>query len=199
MEYYVGLDLGQAQDFTALAVLYKTPLPDPDQPGREVNHYAVRHLERLRLGTPYPDVCARAAGLFARPPLARSTLAVDHTGVGRPVYDMLRRAKVQARLRAVTITAGHRASSDPLGGYRVPKRELVSLMQVLLQARRLKVARSLPAATALVKELQEFQVKVTPAANEEFGNWREGRHDDLVLAVALAAWVGERLKAPAVY
>jgi hypothetical protein len=33
--------------------------------------------------------------------------------------------------------------------------------------------------------------KVTPAANEVF-NAREGEHDDLLLALALAAWNGER-------
>lgn len=27
-----------------------------------------------------------------------------------------------------------------------------------------------------------------PAANEMFGAWREGQHDDLVLAVAIAVW-----------
>jgi hypothetical protein len=37
-----------------------------------------------------------------------------------------------------------------------------------------------------------FQVKVTASAHETFGSWRENAHDDLVLAVALAAWLGER-------
>ena len=33
-----------------------------------------------------------------------------------------------------------------------------------------------------------MQVKVTPAGNEQFAAWREGEHDDLVFAVALARW-----------
>ena len=44
----------------------------------------------------------------------------------------------------------------------------------------------------LVRELQQFQVKITQAAHETFGVWREGQHDDLVLAVALACWWAER-------
>ena len=44
----------------------------------------------------------------------------------------------------------------------------------------------------LVRELLDFKVKITAAANETFGNFREGTHDDLVLAVAIAAWEGER-------
>jgi hypothetical protein len=34
-------------------------------------------------------------------------------------------------------------------------------------------------------------VRITPATNEVFGDWREGQHDDLVFALAMAAWVGE--------
>ena len=30
------------------------------------------------------------------------------------------------------------------------------------------------------------------SGNETFESWRERDHDDLVLAVALAAWLGER-------
>jgi hypothetical protein len=32
---------------------------------------------------------------------------------------------------------------------------------------------------------------VTEAANETFGTWPEGRHDDLVLAIMIAAWAAE--------
>ena len=39
----------------------------------------------------------------------------------------------------------------------------------------------------LIRELETFRVKITEAANETFGAWREGQHDDLLLAVALAA------------
>jgi hypothetical protein len=62
---------------------------------------------------------------------------------------------------------------------------------VLLQGRRLTVAKSLPFAEALVEELQNFQVKVTEAAHETFGALGDGYHDDLVLAIMLAAWAAE--------
>jgi hypothetical protein len=39
-----------------------------------------------------------------------------------------------------------------------------------------------PFAATLVEKLQNFQVKVTEAANETFGALGEGYHDDLVLA-----------------
>jgi len=74
----------------------------------------------------------------------------------------------------------------------VPKKELVTCLQVVMQSRRLRIARGLHEAALLVRELQQFQVKITTAANETFGVWREGQHDDLVLAVALACWWAER-------
>jgi hypothetical protein len=79
-------------------VLEKTETDDPQEPGRTLRHYAVRHLERHPPGTPYPEVCQRVANLFGKPLLCSSTLAVDYTGVGRPVLDMLRRSRVRGDL-----------------------------------------------------------------------------------------------------
>jgi hypothetical protein len=191
--YFSGLDVGQAQDFTAFAVLERTKVPDPDQAyitDHFAFHYAVRHLERFALGTSYTQLCARLADLFAEPPLRDSVLAVDQTAVGRPVVQMLWRARLRASVQPVAITGGNRALVE--GGVRlIPKKELVSTLQLLLQERRLKVSPALPEAATLVCELAEFKIKAPPAG-EVPELWREGPHDDLVLAVAIAAWLGER-------
>ena len=97
-------------------------------------------------------------------------------------------------MRPALITAGHAVTAGDDGSWHVAKKELVSRLQVLLQTRRLQIARALPDADLLVKELQNFRVKVTVAANEVFEAWREGQHDDLVLAVAIAVWLAERDK-----
>jgi hypothetical protein len=57
-----------------------------------------------------------------------------------------------------------------------------------LQGKRLKIAPELTEAATLTRELQSFQVKITDAANDTYGAWREGAHDDLVLASALSCW-----------
>jgi hypothetical protein len=116
---------------------------------------------------------------------------VDETGVGRPVVDLLDTSRIQADLRPITITGGHEAVRGERMAWKVPKKCLVSTLQVLLQGRRLTVAKSLPFAAALVEELQKFQVKVTEAAHETFGALGSGYHDDLVLAIMIAAWAGE--------
>jgi hypothetical protein len=165
IKYISGLDLGQVTECTALAVLEQTTGPDPDYGGRNVKRYAVRHLERFTLGTPFTEMRTRLCTLFSAPPLAHSMLAVDQTGVGRPVVNLMRRASLKASIRPVTITAGHQAHLNEDGGWSVPKKELVSTLQVLLQSRRIKVAPRLPESQTLVQELGSFRVKATLSPN----------------------------------
>jgi hypothetical protein len=75
---------------------------------------------------------------------------------------------------------------------RVPKRDLVASVQTLLQNDRLWIAERLELSGVLKKELVNFRVKVDPAtAHDSYSHWREGDHDDLVLATACAAWYRE--------
>jgi hypothetical protein len=186
--FFIGLDLGQTTDFTALAVLERSVSA---RPGGETI-YSLRHLQRVHLGTSYATIIALAAKLLDTPPLAGcSTLVVDQTGVGRPVVDMLRSSMISAPIIPITITAGKTVRHSDDGGYHVPKKQLVTCLQLLLQNHQLQIPASLPDAKLLTRELLNFQVKITPAANEVFGTGRRG-HDDLVLAVALACWLAER-------
>jgi hypothetical protein len=50
----------------------------------------------------------------------------------------------------------------------------------------------LPLAEALSREMASFRAAVKLSASEEEISWRAREHDDLVLAVALAVWEGER-------
>ena len=112
------------------------------------------------------------------------------------MVELPRQSGIRAYICPITITAGHKATADGQGTWLVPKKELVSTLQVLLQSGRIKVAPALPEAQTLVREFLNFQVKITPAAHETFGAWREGEHDDLVLAVALGVWLAERIPEP---
>jgi hypothetical protein len=187
--YFLGLDLGQTSDFTAVAVVERPLLPAPDGTPPP---FDLRHLQRFKLGTPYTTIVPEVVRLAATPPLAgQVVLVVDQTGVGRPVVDLLRR-QAPCSILPITITGGDSVTEAEDGSRRVPKKELVTCLQLLLQSRRLRVDRSLPEAATLVRELENFRVKITLAAHETFGAWREGQHDDLVLAAALACWWAER-------
>lgn len=192
VEYLIGLDLGQAHDYSALAVLERRP-PQAGGQLRPQAVYAVRHLRRFPLGMPYPAVVDAVVDLLAPGRLPGcGALVVDHTGVGRAVVDLLRDRAPPIALVPVTITAGRRVTVAKDGSLRVPKKELVRCVQVLLEGRQLKLPRDLVEAEALVRELASFRVRITASAHETFGVWREGEHDDLVLAVALACWQAQR-------
>ena len=67
----------------------------------------LRYLERVPLGTPYPEVVERVAQVTRSAELAgRCHLVVDATGVGRPVVDLLRRARLGCVVMPVMITGG---------------------------------------------------------------------------------------------
>jgi hypothetical protein len=151
---------------------------------------AARHLERFPLGTKYTDVVEKVAGIVRSEPLRNmpAVLLVDKTGVGAAVLDSFTHAGIGAV--AVTLHGGSAVSRDPQRpGYRVPKRDLVTVTQVLLQNGRLKIAASLPEAETLRKELLNFKVTIDPrTAHDSYSHWRENDHDDLVLALSQAAW-----------
>jgi Terminase RNaseH-like domain len=106
--YSVGVDLGQAADFTGIAVLEKNVMP-PDtalfapvgaSPSNRLVEgslvYDLVYLKRPRLGTPYDVIAKRVADLICKlepqgafGELGQVTLSVDGTGVGRGVVDML--------------------------------------------------------------------------------------------------------------
>lgn len=193
--FYVGVDLGQVRDFTAIAVVERCEAPgewDAVMAAyRKRKWLAVRHLERIPLGTPYTEVAERVGQVTRSGELAgRCETIVDATGVGRPVVEMLRGARLDGMLTPVLITGGESTRSTD-GYYRVPKRDLIVGLQVLLQVKELKIAPGLEWGRELVREMAEMEVRVTAGGNEQYGAWREGEHDDLVLAIGLACWGGE--------
>ncbi len=182
--FFAGLDLGQAQDFSALVAVERRSVPNPDKPGRTQYAFDVRHLHRWPLGTGYPAIVADTRALFASGPLARAPLAVDQTGVGRPVVDLFRAAGINAPLRPFTITGG-----DACTGNTVAKKHLVAAVQAPLCSGRLRFAEGLALTPVLAGEMENFRVKVTADRNEQYESWRERDHDDLLLALALCLHV----------
>jgi len=86
----------------------------------------------------------------------------------------------------VTITGGD-AEGETKGHYRVPKRDLIVGLQVAFQNGELQMAGRLREGPVLVREMAEMRVTMTSGGREKYGA-RQGEHDDLVLAVALACW-----------
>jgi hypothetical protein len=195
--FYVGIDLGQAADPSALVVLEHTtqmlPPAGTVRPTRETFLHC-RWLQRWPLGTSYTAIAADVVDLVAGPPLAGCQIVLDASGCGRPVYDLfkdlLRKRRLTNGLHGVVITGGM-AESFENGFHRVSKAILISGLQVFLGQRRLQFAAELPDVDVLIREMQNYRTRITASSNEVFAA-REGEHDDLLLALAIGAWYAER-------
>ena len=85
------------------------------------------------------------------------------TGVGRAVADMFTTAGLP--FTGITITGGdaERLDSEDGQNWHVSKIQLVSRLQALFHAGDLRIAKSLPEATALATELQDFRASISEA------------------------------------
>lgn len=190
----VGIDVGQKVDPTAIAVAESEWRKD--EAGKAWDHYLIRHLERLPLGTPYPAVAKRLGEVIAGLRARQSAIAgifVDATGVGQPVVDLL---KVNGlRIRPVYFTHGDRRNEEEDGTIKLGKAWLVSRLQALLQTGRIHLPDTAE-SRALAKELQEYEIRVDERANDTYGAFRVGTHDDLVTALGLAVQEKGRMPLP---
>lgn len=208
----IGIDLGQKVDPSAVSVS-----------DEEEGIYAIRHLERLEIGTPYPKVAARIGeicrNLLEREvrresqrqlmpvtdPLRRQAaqniwVVADGTGVGGPVVELIA-AELEGtyiNVCAAFFTHGDRANVGKWGSKRevsIGKAYLVSRLQSLIQTRRIELPQT-SEARALAKELQDYEIRIDQNANDTYGAFKVGTHDDLVTALGLSV-IMDRPKRPA--
>jgi hypothetical protein len=227
---HLGVDLGQAQDFSAVALVEVGEVPAANgrmrrdwragehfgvSGGRWVPDmdatYRVQRLMRLDLGTSYVAVAGKIAELVGNlwdwerglrergelqphDPQLSWDIWADATGVGRPVMELISNALAassktdRAQLHPVVFTHGDRFTR---GGYEqygdvLGKAYLVSRLQVLFQEGRVKLPPRDGEAAAMAQELKDYKVKVDENANDKYGAFAVGAHDDLVTALGLA-------------
>lgn len=201
--YLIGLDLGEAQDYTAITILKQFLNSETHE-----THYEIPQLERVPLGTPYRQIGEYVKGILESAQVSGQVngqsigvyapnnlpeLCVDFTGAGRPVRQIFREMGIDnvARVVPISITGGQSIGAVP-GFYTVSKRDIVRALEVLYQDGRLKLAKELEYAPVFVQELLNFKVKIKPkTGNDSFEAWRDRDHDDLVLSAAIAASWGE--------
>lgn len=181
--HLIGIDLGQAHDPTALALIEWEHTAEPS--------YRVRGLHRLPLGTPYTEIPRALARRLTREPLkSHVALAIDATGVGAPVVDLFREQLPNVNIFAITITGGTSVTGthkDP----HVPKRDLIGTSSVIFEQQRIRIAASMRHAETLRDELLAYRRSTTDRGTDTYAA-ASGSHDDLVLALSLALWTAER-------
>jgi hypothetical protein len=176
--YYLGLDLGQARDYSAIAIAERrTELTGERDHVTYLDHTTTRilvtHLERIPLRTSYPEVVARVRGITQRYKGHCLEIIMDATGVGAAVKDMLHQARLGFTVYGVTITGGKQTSIS-YGGYPVPRHDLLANLRVLLE-----------------KDMLDLEVPgdMRQLLEAECLRWgRRSAHNDLIFVIALACW-----------
>ena len=188
--WYLGLDAGQRRDHSALAVLYlygnvhgqcRTTYEYLFEPKLEI-----RYLKRFPIGLGYKKLYEKLKDRLQEfdpdLPLTAKHLVIDAGGPGPPLVDRLRaNLSRHVTIKPVIITGG-KGANTLAGGYTgVPRRTIVSNLQLLLAAKTLRCDSSLSGWSLLKEELLELSGNDTqPAENSA--------HDDLAIATGLAAW-----------
>jgi hypothetical protein len=191
--YFLGLDLGKKQDYSCLTAVHQL-IPDGDllaEAGGGVEHavYTVRGLKRWRLGTPYPVVVKEVTDIVASGPLAGATLGVDRGGVGQAVCDLLVQQQPNVTLYSI---CSHNGNATVKAGMdiRIPKRELIGALTVVLETNRLAIPNTIQDRQQLDQELRNFRYKISKEGAETLEAAREADHDDTVTSLAIALWLG---------
>ena len=152
----------------------------------------------ILLVSKYTRIVSKIRDLVSAPDLVgKCKLVVDATGVGGPVVDMLRNARLGCEMTPVTITGGERAHEQSANGtpqWTVPRQDLISGVHLLLEREELRIAGKMREAPALVKELESMAVSARSRGKSRPGASSGGQHDDLVFAVALACWKAHRAR-----
>jgi hypothetical protein len=190
-QHIVSLSLGTVAEPSGLVVVDpRTKLEEPnDKDGRRdwENHFNVVWIERFPAGRPIPAVVARVSELVSDKRLAKkcSTL-LDITSTGAAPLRVFQNRSLYPGPIDLTNTGAEEYTN---GMHRVPLRDVIGAAQVVLQTARLKVASALELAERLVSDLQAFDPK--PIARNP--DLRGGQNADLVLALAIALWWGDKL------
>jgi hypothetical protein len=189
--FFISADLAQINDYTAITVIERVYTNNKKSSYfGDIRDYHLRHIERPERGTTYPKIVERLKELVCSQQLKGKDKAVviDITGVGRPVWDLMQNNGFRNSINGITITGGNSVMRDGCF-YNVPKRDLISALQVAFQNGTLKIAAGLPESDTLVKELTNFKVKININGHDQYEAWREGIHDDIVLSAAMGMWL----------
>lgn len=187
----VGIDLGKMNDPTAICILHHTCVAldtwteDTARRRWKQNRrefFDVDYLERLPLGMPYPEQIERIKTVTRQ--LPKHQLLADNTGAGVPVLDMMDDAGL--RPVRIDIGSGKEAQKTSHNKWSVPKTLLIQNIDARLSTKELRISDKLSEAPALIEELENYQAKISSATGYTSFNAREGKHDDLVLALGIA-------------
>ncbi len=192
--YWIGADLGQANDFSAISVIRDTCLPTVinNRVQLGVRKRVVVYADQFR-GVSYVDVVDHLIRLKnAQPFGGKSQLVIDGTSIGRVVSDMLQAENVPHT--AIQMTAGQNWSRK--GRYvNASKTLMIENTAVLFAAGELTFAHDLPLRKEIEQDLASFSLTTTAAGNQVITQSRNASgHGDLGISLIVAAFASQYLR-----
>ena len=192
--YWLGVDLAQAQDNTALVVIHDECLPTWGGGSRQVlapRRRTVVFADKFR-GVSYPDVVSHVIRTMSKDALrGRTRLVIDASGLGRVVSDLLTEQRVEHH--AIQMTVGQNWVKK--GRYvNVGKMLLLETLSIMFATGDLTFAHDLPLRGDILAELETFQLEQTAAGNQIITQGKSGsHHGDLAIALSAACFASEHL------
>jgi len=197
--HFIGVDIGRAQDHSAITVLARrieAVEPLAPEPNTTIAMYYAVVMRQFPLQTPYFAIEEEVDRLWHLPEMATNEkyLVVDATGVGSPVVENLVRLR-HLPAQSVIITAGESARQTADGEYHVSKSNLVTALIDIVQRKRLMILEGTNDADAFFNQLDVFGYKVNADSGTlSYEAMQAKVHDDLVISTALALWYAERVR-----
>jgi hypothetical protein len=189
--FLIGFDLGQRDSHSAIAILELLTINtrDRDPVTYEfvlAHELRLTHIERIPLDRSYHGIAQHLRATIAKLPTPkRADLVLDATGSGAPFVDLLLSlGAVGADVTRVAFTSGTRQSYSSRV-HLVPKKDLLHSLNLIINSPLFRIPPDLPNRHLLLTEMEGYRSAPTPAGNIRF---LPGPTDDLIMALALAAW-----------
>lgn len=193
VRYYIGADLGQANDFSSTVVIKDQQLPVSN--GNDVvlgpRERTVVYADKFR-GVSYVDVVDHLIKLRNAAPFGgKSELVIDGTSIGRVVSDMLWEQNVPHS--AVQMTGGQEWRRS--GRYvNASKTLMIENLAVLFASGDLKFAHDLLLRKEIAEDLAIFTTQTTAAGNQIITQSRNASgHGDLGIGLIVGAFASQYL------
>lgn len=189
--YYIGVEpAGNPGESTTISVTEFTLDP--------TLLYKVRYLQRFPEGAPYPMIIETVNQIRAE--LRGGLVVLNSTFIGDPVRDMFKTGGISpvsiyvANVKAA-IKPHIENAVDPLRRYdhlfwEVPFRDIISILQVVLQEGKLQISPELDLCQPLLDEILNFKLEISPSGQVE--KLRVDQNADLLLSVAISVYTAAR-------
>ena len=188
MGRYISIDWGRKLDHTATTYLSR----EGEYPRWT---FTVDEAIRFPLSTPFHAVLTYLQTRATPWPSEPYTLITDASGIGDVLIEDMRREGL--RPEGIVITGGGSATKDERDPHiwHVARNILVTTLKQRLGTS-LTLRCSTEMAVLIAKEAANMQYSITSALHIQTEP-RQGKHDDLLLSVAMGVWFGQNQGPPA--